>query len=124
MILFQLNDPWHFGSLHMTMLTLFRCATGEDWTDVMYINSYGCDKFGYSDTMTETGYACGDCNSTLGPNIVCEAGRSSLASMYVAERSEAKRGDREAQRASGLSSRAQRKAEQITDEKLQIRPKT
>lgn len=38
---FGLNDPIHFGSLHMAFITLFRCATLEDWTDVMYINMYG-----------------------------------------------------------------------------------
>ena len=47
MLLFQANDPWHFGSLHITMFTLFRCSTLEDWTDVMYINMYGCDVYGY-----------------------------------------------------------------------------
>ena len=31
------------------MLSLFRVATGEDWTDIMYINMYGCNKYGYSD---------------------------------------------------------------------------
>ena len=41
------SDPWHFGSLHFTMVTLFRCATFDDWTDVMYINMFGCDKYGY-----------------------------------------------------------------------------
>jgi len=82
MILFQKNDPWHFGSLHMTMLTLFRCATGEDWTDVMYINTFGCDKFGYSDTMADAGYGCGDCNSTLGKWVPCEATDSGFSSMF------------------------------------------
>jgi voltage-gated sodium channel len=48
MMLFELNDPWHFGSLHVAMLSLFRSATLEDWTDIMYINMYGCDKYGYS----------------------------------------------------------------------------
>ena len=51
MIFFEKNDPWHFGTLHMTMLTLFRCSTLEDWTDVMYINMFGCEIFGYSSTM-------------------------------------------------------------------------
>jgi voltage-gated sodium channel len=27
------------------MLTLFRVATLEDWTDLMYLNAYGCEKF-------------------------------------------------------------------------------
>ena len=46
-ILFRQNDPWHFGNVHLALLTLFRCATLEDWTDVMYINMFGCDKYGY-----------------------------------------------------------------------------
>jgi len=49
MLLFSYNDPWHFGSLHITMFTLFRCATLEDWTDVMYINMYGCHQYGYDE---------------------------------------------------------------------------
>ena len=47
MILFKDNDPWHFGTLHVSMITLFRGATLEDWTDIMYINMYGCDQYGY-----------------------------------------------------------------------------
>tara|TARA_B110000305_G_C19343014_1_gene590145 strand:+ start:662 stop:991 length:330 start_codon:yes stop_codon:yes gene_type:complete len=47
MILFKDNDPWHFGTLQSAMLTLFRCSTLEDWTDVMYINFFGCDQYGY-----------------------------------------------------------------------------
>jgi hypothetical protein len=47
-ILFADNDPWHFGNLHMSMLTLFRMATMEDWTDVMYINMFGCKEYGYT----------------------------------------------------------------------------
>ena len=40
--LFRGNDPFHFGSLGATMLTLFRIATLEDWCDVMYTAIYGC----------------------------------------------------------------------------------
>ena len=42
MYAFQKNDPWHYGNLVTAHLTLFRMATLEDWTDVMYINYYGC----------------------------------------------------------------------------------
>ena len=49
-ILFKDNDPWHFGNLHISMLTLFRASTFEDWTDIMYINMYGCDKYEYPST--------------------------------------------------------------------------
>ena len=33
--LFRSNDPAHFGNLLLSMLTLFRCTTLEDWSDVM-----------------------------------------------------------------------------------------
>lgn len=48
MILFQESDPWHFGSLHISLFSLFRMATLEDWSDIMYINMYGCNVYGYS----------------------------------------------------------------------------
>ncbi|MEA2079438.1 MAG: ion transporter [Pseudomonadota bacterium] len=31
-----LNDPEHWGTLGLSLLTLFRVVTLEDWTDVMY----------------------------------------------------------------------------------------
>lgn len=45
MIAFRENDPFHFRSIPVTLVTLFRAATMEDWTDIMYISIYGCDKF-------------------------------------------------------------------------------
>ncbi len=45
--LFGANDPIHFRSLPLGMLSLFRVVTGEDWTDVMYIQMYGCANYGY-----------------------------------------------------------------------------
>lgn len=45
------NDPLHFESLQTSMLSLFRVATLEDWTDIMYINMYGCDVYGYEGMM-------------------------------------------------------------------------
>eukprot|EP01048_Picozoa_sp_COSAG05_P003759 COSAG05_NODE_181_length_14767_cov_9.554859_1_plen_1146_part_00 len=44
---FRDNDPLHFGTLHGTFVTLFRCSTFEDWTDVMYIAMYGCQMWSY-----------------------------------------------------------------------------
>lgn len=41
--LFRYNDPVHFGDLQLSLLSLFRIVTLEDWTDIMYINMYGCD---------------------------------------------------------------------------------
>jgi voltage-gated sodium channel len=45
--LFGANDPVHFETLHLAFLSLFRVVTLEDWTDIMYINMYGCDEYGY-----------------------------------------------------------------------------
>ncbi len=46
---FGSNDPVHFRDLQTAMLSLFRVVTLEDWTDIMYINMYGCDQYGYDD---------------------------------------------------------------------------
>lgn len=50
---FSENDPIHFENLPTSMLTLFRMVTFEDWTDVMYINMYGCDQYGYDGARLE-----------------------------------------------------------------------
>jgi len=46
--LFGENDPIHFRNLQTSILSLFRVVTLEDWTDVMYINMYGSNGYGYS----------------------------------------------------------------------------
>lgn len=48
---FGANDPIHFENLQMSMLSLFRVVTLEDWTDVMYISMYGCENYGYDGNM-------------------------------------------------------------------------
>ena len=45
--LFGANDPIHFRSLEMAMLSLFRVVTLEDWTDIMYTQMLGCEGYGY-----------------------------------------------------------------------------
>lgn len=45
--LFGQNDPEHFGSLPLAVLTLFIVVTGENWSTTLYTQMYGCDKFGY-----------------------------------------------------------------------------
>jgi len=49
--LFADNDPVHFRNLQISMLSLFRAVTLEDWTDLMYINMYGSDAYGYDAAM-------------------------------------------------------------------------
>lgn len=46
-MLFSDNDPKHYATLGNSMLSLFRVVTLEDWTDIMYINMYGSDQYGY-----------------------------------------------------------------------------
>jgi ABC-type sugar transport system permease subunit len=42
---FGANDPVHFDSVGVAMLTLFRCATLANWKEVYEINYWGCDRF-------------------------------------------------------------------------------
>lgn len=46
--LFSENDPIHFGRLTLSMQTLIQ-ITFEGWTDILYIQMYGCRNFGYAD---------------------------------------------------------------------------
>ena len=48
--LYQDNDPVHFEDLETGLLTMYRVSTLEDWTDVMYINMFGCHEYGYDDS--------------------------------------------------------------------------
>jgi voltage-gated sodium channel len=45
--LFGKNDPLHFGTLQLSMLTLFQIVTLEGWADILFTNMYGADQFGY-----------------------------------------------------------------------------
>ncbi len=45
LLLFSGNDPWHFGSLHMAMISLFRIATLDAWAEIMYVNVFGCNRY-------------------------------------------------------------------------------
>ncbi|GMF27458.1 unnamed protein product [Phytophthora fragariaefolia] len=56
-MLFANNDPFHFQYLHFAMITLFQLATMDGWSDVLYINYYGCDLYGY-DAYRALGYDC------------------------------------------------------------------
>lgn len=49
--LFGVNDPYHFGDLQNSLLSLFRGVTLEDWTDLMYIQMYGCESYPTSDVF-------------------------------------------------------------------------
>lgn len=62
MVMFKENDELHFEHVFLTLLSLFRMATLEDWTDIMYTNMFTCDKYGYSQFLTgsETGSQMGD----------------------------------------------------------------
>lgn len=46
---FGKNDPVRFASLGRAMLSLFGVVTLEGWVDLMNIQIYGCDRYGYGD---------------------------------------------------------------------------
>ncbi|MCC6354108.1 MAG: ion transporter [Verrucomicrobiae bacterium] len=49
--LFGDSDPRHFGSIPLTMLTLFRVITLEGWTDIMDLQLYPADTIGQPATQ-------------------------------------------------------------------------
>ncbi len=40
---FRHNDPWLFGDTAIAMITLYRIATFESWSMIMFLESYGCN---------------------------------------------------------------------------------
>ena len=44
-IFFRGNDPYHFRSVEISMLTMLSVSLFDDWGGVMYINAYGCDEY-------------------------------------------------------------------------------
>lgn len=46
-IIFRDNDPSHFGNLGYAFISLFRSATFDNWSDIIYTNMLGCDNWGY-----------------------------------------------------------------------------
>ena len=55
--LFSKTDPVHFGSLHTSMITLFKVLTLEGWTDIMNIQLYGTADPAAEYTMKPVSYA-------------------------------------------------------------------
>eukprot|EP00949_MAST-11_sp_MAST-11-sp1_P003596 g3596.t1 len=53
-MLFGGNDTLHFGTVHIAFLSLWRAATGEDWTELMYQGMYGCNgaEYGLRDSAS------------------------------------------------------------------------
>lgn len=45
--IFGKNDPVHFGTLQVSMLTLFKIITLEGWIDILNIQIFGSDAYGY-----------------------------------------------------------------------------
>ena len=41
--LFGENDPMHFGSVPISVLSLFRCAALSGWLEMYHINAFGCE---------------------------------------------------------------------------------
>ena len=47
MAFFDENDPDHFGTLHMALITLFQMSTFDGWAEIMWISTYGCAQANY-----------------------------------------------------------------------------
>lgn len=54
--IFAERDPVHFGSLHLSMITLFKVLTLEGWTDILNIQIYGSAEPNANTAMGEVSY--------------------------------------------------------------------
>ena len=66
MIVFRANDPFAFPNLGATMVNLFRAATLEDWTDIMYTSWYGCKNYPMAPNSTQAVALGWICTETMG----------------------------------------------------------
>jgi hypothetical protein len=44
-ILFGANDPAHFSSVGISMVSLFQVSTLASWTSIAYISWFGCEHY-------------------------------------------------------------------------------
>jgi hypothetical protein len=69
MMFFKQGDPRHYNDYGDAFTTLYRMATCEDWTDVMYHNYYGCVDYAIGGGITYVQYD----NATMGPDLFPKA---------------------------------------------------
>lgn len=62
MIAFRDNDPDHFKSTNLAMMTIWMIETQDSWEEIMYINMFGCHEYYYSDLYDHQvgSYTCND----------------------------------------------------------------
>ena len=79
-ILFRENDPYHFRSLEISMLTMLTVSLFDDWGGVLFINYYGCDIY---PTDVYTNNPAED-DQSLGGVIYCKSpnGQPTLAVFF------------------------------------------
>jgi len=76
MLVFQQNDPFHFGSLGRSMFTILRLETMDAWEQILYLAVYGCSGYPpYEFTLENPQIRCKDGNSFgygwVGALIIC-----------------------------------------------------
>ena len=47
MMLFEKNDPAHFGTLIRAMMSIWQIETLDSWEEILYINMLGCAEYAY-----------------------------------------------------------------------------
>lgn len=53
---FEKNDPYHFGTIALAMWSFFELSTLDNWSQVLYVNMYGCDKYPAYYTVVNSSY--------------------------------------------------------------------
>jgi hypothetical protein len=80
------DDPWHFGTLHDSFVTLFTMTTLDGWSMILYKNYYGC--VSYTDDVAQGAldskvYACPDDATAASNNSALTAAVFTLSFVTV-----------------------------------------
>jgi len=79
---FGANDPANFGKLPVAMVTLFQVSTLSSWSNIAYIQWFGCDKFirGWYDGSDESGETV---MTMTGPLLVWQCSAPSAQPLFT-----------------------------------------
>jgi hypothetical protein len=58
MMLFESNDPFHFGSLGSAFFSVWRVESLDEWDVILFVNLYGCETYPKGYPFSQTLYPC------------------------------------------------------------------
>ena len=82
-VFFGLNDPFRFGTLPLSMLTLFTVSVQSGWSDIAYVGWYGCQNFVRLQEYGPESHSTLSIHSTYFPGFVCDVNDPKPTEVFV-----------------------------------------